>query len=251
MRVLQVAAISLLAACSVNAQVAPTAPAQSSAAIHMPVDLSGLWVISNRTDMGPLDENGVKIAGNVYTEKALAARASVRPAYDPSAMCVPAMPRHQSGPYPIQIVQSGGKVAVLYEWDSIFRLIHLDNTEHPDPLEETRWLGHSVGRWEGNTLVVDTANFNGKAWLDGGGTPMSEKARLEERYNLSADGKTLQIDMMIEDPEVFTRKIHRKYVFNLRNDWQIKEYLCSEGNRDNVFQNNGEMGSLLESDVIE
>jgi hypothetical protein len=250
MRGLHVAAIALLVACGAPA-IAQGQAVTSSSAAQSPVDLSGLWVISNRSDMGPLDESGAKITANVYTESALKARASVRPAYDPSAMCVPAMPRHQSGPYPIQIVHSGGKVAMLYEWDSIFRLIHLDAAEHPDPLEETRWLGHSIGRWEGSTLVVDTANFNGKAWLDGGGTPMSEKARLTERFNLSADGKTLQIDMTIEDPEVFTRKINRKYVFNLRNDWQIKEYLCSEGNRDNVFQNKGEMGSLQEGDVIE
>lgn len=229
----------------------PTVTAAQPVATAMPADFNGLWVISNRTRMGPLDENLEPITDNVYTEQAQAARKRVRPALDPSAMCLPAMPRHLSGPYPIQIVQTGQKLAMLFEWDTVFRLIHIGGSEHPDPEVETRWIGHSIGRWEGATLFVDTANFNGKAWLAGDGTPLSSKARLTEWITRGSDGGTLNIKMKIEDPETLLRPIWRSYVFNLRNDWEIKEYLCAEGNRDNVFAPGNGAGSLEEHDVIE
>lgn len=229
----------------VAAQTSATASEQAG-----PADFNGLWVISNRTRLGPLDESLQPITDNVYTEMARAARASVRPALDPSAMCLPAMPRHLSGPYPIQIVQTGTKLAMLFEWDTIFRLIHIGGSEHPDPEVETRFLGHSIGHWEGATLVVETTNFNGKSWLAGDGTPLSTKARLTEWISLGPDAKTLSIRMKIEDPDVLLRPIWRSYAYNLRNDWEIKEYLCAEGNRDNVFAPGNGSGSLEESDVI-
>lgn len=229
------------------AQAQAQAPAAAPAAT--PVDLSGLWVVSNRTQMGPLDANGARITGEIYTPAARKVRAAVRPALDPSAMCLPSMPRHLGGPYPIQIMQSPGKIALLFEWDTVFRVVHLDSAEHPDPDVETRWMGHSTGRWEGATLVVDTTNFNGKAWLDGSGTPMSDKARLTEWFTRT-DPATLQVKMKIEDPVNLLQPIYRTYYFNLRNDWQIKEYFCAEGNRDNVFANNGQLGSLHQDDVI-
>jgi hypothetical protein len=237
---------ALLAGALASELAAPAPPGASPD----PVDFSGLWVISKQSRMGPLDEALNPISGNVYTPRALAARRQVRPALDPSAMCLPSMPRHLSGPYPIQILQNRDKLAMLFEWDTVFRVIHLDGRSHPPTNEDTRWLGHSIGQWSGNVLVVETTNFNGKAWLTGDGTPMSEQARLTEWYDRSADGKRLTVRMKIEDPEILTRPIWRQYVFNLRNDWEIKEYLCAEGNRDNVFQQTGQPGSLELDDVI-
>lgn len=243
------ASLAMLAAIPATFTASQVAFAQS-ADQAAPADFNGLWVISNRTQMGPLDENLQPITENVYTDMARAARARVRPALDPSALCLPSMPRHLSGPYPVQIVQSGNKLAMLFEWDTIFRLIHIGGSEHPDPEVETRYLGHSIARWEGSTLVVDTANFNGKGWLAGDGTPQTEKAKLTEWISLSPDGQNLFVKMRVEDPEVLLRPIWRSYVFNLRNDWEIKEYLCAEGNRDNVFAPGDGAGSLEEDDVI-
>jgi hypothetical protein len=240
----------LLAGTAVAAPMPAAQPVAATSLAPAPVDFSGLWVISKRTRMGPLDDKLEPIKGDIYTAKAAAARAKVRPALDPSVMCLPSMPRHLSGPYPIQIVQSGGKLALLFEWDTVFRLVHLGSTAHPDPEVETRWMGHSIGRWEGTTLVVDTANFNGKAWLAGDGTPLSAAARLTEWFSLSDAGKTLNIKMKIEDPDNLTRPIWRDYVFNLRNDWEIKEYVCAEGNRDNVFAPGAGAGSLEKDDVL-
>lgn len=227
--------------------------AMSPAAAADPVDLSGLWVISNRSLRGNLDENFQPLKPDQYlTGKGKTALAEVRPALDPSAMCLPSLPRHLSGPYPIEIVQRPGRIAMLFEWDTVFRIIYTDGREHPDPVEDMRWMGHAVGRWEGSTLAVDTANFNGKAWLEGSGLPRSDQARLSERYSLAEGGKTLELIVRIEDPVYLSRPVWRKYLYNLKPDWQISEYLCAEGNRDNVFQQReGQPGSLSEEDVLE
>jgi len=218
-----------------------------------PVDLSGLWVVSNRSARGALDENLQPLTAEQYlTPAGTEALASVRPALDPSAMCLPAMPRHIPGPYPIEIVQRPGRVAMLFEWDTVFRLIYTDGRGHPDPLDDQRYMGHAVGQWQGSELHVDTANFNGKAWLEGSGLPMSDQAHLTERYWLEDNGQTMRVVIRVADPVYLSRPIWRSYYFNLRNDWYIREYLCAEGNRDNVFQQReGELGSLTAEDVIE
>lgn len=218
-----------------------------------PADLSGLWVVSNRSLRGNLDENLAPLKDDQYlTAKGKDALARVRPALDPSSMCLPAIPRQIGGPYPIEIVQRPGRVVMLFEWDTVFRIIYTDGRGHPDADADQRWMGHATGTWEGDTLVVDTANFNGKAWLEGRGLPMSEQAHLTERYRLIEQGRTLEALIRIEDPVYLSRPIWRKFLFNLKNDWAVSEYLCAEGNRDNAYaQRDGQPGSLEADDVLE
>lgn len=241
----------LLLACAAVAPIEATAQTSQNAGEESgAADFNGLWVVSNRTRIGPLDENLQPLTEPPFTPAAQLAQQDVRPALDPSAMCLPAMPRHLGGPYPIEIIQTDNKIALLFEWDNVFRLIHLDVSEHPNTDEDTRWLGHSIGRWEGATLVVETANFNGNAWLAGDGTPMSDQAHLTEWFSLADENRTLLVTMKIEDPVNLTRPIFRSYVFNARDDWELKEYLCAEGNRDNVFAPGNGEGSLQLEDVL-
>jgi len=204
-------------------------------------DLSGLWVISNRSQRGFRDAALQPIQGEVFTAKALAVRKASQPALDPSARCLPSMPRHMSGPYPIQIVQKPDVIALLFEYDNVFRLIYTDGRA-PDP-DATGWMGRSLGRWDGEALVVETRGVNPEAWLDGEGTPISPGMVLTERFALTDGGKTLEVVLKIDDPEVFLQPVFRKLVFNLKPGWEIKDYVCSEGNRDNVFSG-GQSGSL-------
>lgn len=217
-----------------------------------PVDFSGLWVISNRSQNGMLDENLQPMLPEDYlTDAGLAATREVRPALDPGVLCLPAMPRHLSGPYPIEIVQRPGRMVMLFEWDTVFRIVYTDGRGHPDVLDDTRFMGHATGQWQGDTLVVETANFNGKTWLQGNGIPISTEARLSERYQLQDSGQTLIVDVQFEDPVNLSRPIHRRHVYNRRNDWAIREYMCAEANRDNIFngQEDG-LGSLEADDVL-
>ena len=124
-----------------------SAPLAQEAVAADPVDLSGLWVISNRSQNGNLDENLQPMQPQDYlTPAALEATRSVRPAFDPSVLCLPSLPRHFSGPYPIEIVQRPGRVAMLFEWDTVFRIIYTDGRDHPDPLDDTRFMGHATAR---------------------------------------------------------------------------------------------------------
>ena len=244
--------LALLLAASAIANSRAPALAQEAAVTADPVDFSGLWVISNRSQNGNLDENLQPMQPADYlTPAALEATREVRPALDPSVLCLPSLPRHFSGPYPIEIVQRPGRVAMLFEWDTVFRLIYTDGRDHPDPLDDTRFFGHASARWEGETLVVDTANFNGKTWLMGNGIPVSTEARMTERISLEENGQTLVIAVSFADPVNLTRPVHRRHVYNRRDDWAIREYICAEANRDNVFSNQaGGMGSLTAEDVL-
>ncbi|HSG34574.1 MAG TPA: hypothetical protein VLA37_08560 [Sphingomonadaceae bacterium] len=215
-------------------------------------DFSGLWVISQRSSPRNNDENFVELKPEDYlNEKGLEAIAVVRPALDPGSQCLPSRPRHLSYPYPMEIVQTHNRMVNLFEADTVFRIVYLDGREHPDPDADTRFMGHAVGHWEGDTLVVESANFNGKAWLEASGIPQSEQSRLTENYSLVDDGETLQIIARYEDPEYLTRPVWRRYLYNRRSDWEISEYICAEGNRDNAFQpREGQPGALEIDDVI-
>lgn len=216
------------------------------------VDMTGLWMRSNRSLAGNLDENFEQLSRQEYlNERGLEAVEVVRPAFDPSAMCLPSMPRHLGAPYPFEIIQNEERFVQLFEYESIFRIIYTDGRDHPDSTEDQRYMGHAVGYWEDGTLIVDTQNFNGKAWLSLDGIPLSDKAHLTEWYSLIDDGQTLQIVLQLEDEEYFSRPIWKKYLYNLRNEFEILEYLCAEGNRDNVFmQQEGLPGSFQIDDVL-
>lgn len=215
-------------------------------------DMTGLWMRSNRSLSGNLDENFEPLSRQEYlNEKGLEAVAVVRPAFDPSAMCLPSMPRHLGGPYPFEIIQNEDRFVQLFEYESIFRIVYTDGRGHPDATEDQRFMGHAVGYWEDGTLIVDTQNFNGKAWLSLDGIPISNKAHLTEWYSLIDEGQTLQVILQLEDEEYFSRPIWKKYLYNLRNEFEILEYLCAEGNRDNVFiQQEGLPGSFQIDDVL-
>ena len=224
----------------------------SPAAAAARPDFSGLWVISERSAPRDNDETFREMQPEEYLNaKGLAAIAEVRIAFDPGAQCLPSLPRHLGYPYPMEIVQTGNRMVNLFEADTVFRIVYLDGRDHPDPAADTRFMGHAVGHWEGDELVVESANFNGKAWLSASGLPQSERASLVERYSLQDGGKTLQVVARYEDPEYLTRPVWRRYLYNLRNDWQISEYICAEGNRDNALQpREGQPGAIKLDDVV-
>lgn len=149
---------------------------------------------------------------------------------DPEARCLPTgVPRRD--PYPWKIIQQPDLVVILFEGNiHSYRQIFL-NQEHPKDLQPT-WYGHSVGHWEGDTLVVDTIGFNGKTWLDMAGHPTSEKLHVIERYSRPSYG-TLRNHITIEDPEYYTRPWDVIQITPLF-DGELMEYICTENERDVV-----------------
>ena len=121
---------------------------------------------------------------------------------DPELKCyLPGTPRAMYLPYPFEITQSTNKVHVAFAFSNTARTIHLDTVEGP-PAD--LWMGHSVGRWEGETLVVDVTNFNDKTWFDRAGNFHSDALHLVERFSL-ATPDVIWYEVTIEDPNVFTR----------------------------------------------
>jgi hypothetical protein len=144
---------------------------------------------------------------------------------DPELKCyLPGVPRAMYMPYPFQIVQSTNKVQMAYTFAGAARTIHLDKVEGPP---DDTYMGHSVGRWEGDTLVVDVTNFNGKNWFDRAGNFHSDAMHLVERFTpISPDA--IRYEATIQDPNVFTRswQIAMPLYRRLEPNAQIIEYPC-------------------------
>jgi hypothetical protein len=146
---------------------------------------------------------------------------------DPELKCyLPGIPRAMYMPYPFQIVQSANKIQVAFAFSTAARTIHLDDVEGPPDLT---YMGHSVGRWDSDTLVVDVTEFNGRNWFDRAGNYHSEALHLTERFTpISKDA--IQYEVTIEDPNVFTRpwKISMPLYRRLEPNAQLLEYRCME-----------------------
>ena len=146
---------------------------------------------------------------------------------DPEIKCfLPGIPRAMYMPYPFQIVQSTNKIQMAYTFANAARTIHLDKVEGPP---DDTYMGHSVGRWDGDTLVVDVTGFNDKTWFDRAGNYHSAALKLVERYTpITPDA--IRYEVTIEDPEVFARpwKISMPLYRRLEPNSQLVEYPCIE-----------------------
>ena len=133
-------------------------------------------------------------------------------------------------PFPHKIVQTPGLIMVLYEGDGRYRQIYTDGRKHtPNP--EPSWLGYSIGKWEADTLVVDTVGFNDKSWLDAFGHPQSEALHLTERFHRRDFGH-MDLQITIDDPKMYTRPFTIKYAQRLLPDTDILETVCTENEKD-------------------
>lgn len=157
---------------------------------------------------------------------------NMRSINDPTSRCLPGpSPRsHSVALFPIQIVQTPKQVVILYEYFNVFRVIPLDQKSHPDDLEPS-FLGHSIGHWEGDTLVVDIVGFNDKGWVLSGGVFHSEAMHITERYT-RVDHDTITYEATIEDSKVFTQPFKTGTTLMLREGARLREYICPENNED-------------------
>lgn len=154
------------------------------------------------------------------------------PAESPVAHCGPqSLPRADIHSYaPFRIIQTPGLIAFLYEIDGNHRQVFTDGRKLPvDP--QPSWLGYSVGRWEGDTLVVDTAGFNDKSWLDVAGHPHSDALHIEERFHRRDFGH-MDLQVTVDDPKMYTRPFSIKVTEILQADSDILENICLENEKD-------------------
>jgi len=232
----------------------PNLSAKAPRASNSKPDLSGVW----QTELAPPGENE-RLFGDVFKEfvvpgddprtfskyflniladfkpedapirpeAAELARKNAESARDnPSAQCLPqGIVRADVLSYnPFKIIQTPGVLAVLYEVDNMFRQIYTDGRKLPaDP--QPSWMGYSVGKWDGDTLVVDSAGFNDRSWLDAFGHPHSEHLRIQERFHRRDFGH-MDLQLTIDDPQMYTRPFTIKVTEVLVPDSDILEYVC-------------------------
>ncbi len=143
---------------------------------------------------------------------------------DPNLACLPhGIPRLMFVPLPMEIFQVPGKVLLYQEAGNQLRQIHLDRG-HREDIGPT-YNGDSIGKWEGDTLVVDTVGFNNITWVDHVGLPHSEDLHVVERIR-RVDHNTLVDDVTIEDPKAYTRSWTASQTYHLKSGWEIAEYVC-------------------------
>jgi hypothetical protein len=133
-------------------------------------------------------------------------------------------------PGPFKIVQTPELILIRNEYENSLRQIYTDGRKppaDPDPL----WLGYSVGKWDGDTLQVDTVGFNDKGWLDGMDHPRSEALHLVERFHRRDFGH-LDVQVTIDDPKVYTKPFSVKFTELLLPDSDVTEYFCNENEKD-------------------
>ncbi len=218
-----------------NAQAQASVPAATGALSH---DLSGVWMqypdgdvpgvpgmnaVSNRT-RPPLTPWGQ--AKFDASRPLVGPRAIPGVENNPELRCEPdGPPKLLNLPNPFEIVQVPGRVLMFFELGHIWREIWTDGRplpKNPDPT----YLGYSVGKWEGDTFVVDTIGFNDKLWDDSYGNPRSDQTHLIERYR-RVNHDTLELQITIDDPKAYTKpwvsppKLHK-----LEPGWEIAEWFC-------------------------
>jgi hypothetical protein len=148
---------------------------------------------------------------------------------DYTGACLPfGLMRSINSPDPLQIMQDKNYMSYLFEQNTWFHLFPIDGRKHRDQVPT--WFGDSVGKWEGDTLVIETVNFNGHTRLDTNGHPHSDQLVLTERWTRPDFGH-VTYDMIIHDPKAYTQDWKTTRQFLLRTDQEIMEYSCEENNK--------------------
>ena len=149
-------------------------------------------------------------------------------------ICVPdGLPRILESPYPFQLIQTPGQVTFLYELNHVIRAVLLDKPQlSAEELEDDPYyLGHGASHWDGDTLVIESAGFNDKTFLDATGAPHSDAMIAVERIK-KLNAKTLEDLITVTDPDMFTRPWSARFVFDLHPELSLDDYNCGEKHRD-------------------
>ena len=246
MRVPATIVVFVVLACTVNAQWRyrdPNAPRLPDGKIDVKapaprtpsgaVDFSGIWQTDVKynfnlgADLKPED-----IVMLAWAQALQAERRDNNGKDDPEGLCLPpGFPRVNGVPFPQKIVQLPGAIIILYETRTTFRQIFFDNGHTLPSDTQPTWMGYSKGRWDGDTLIVETTGFNDKTWLDDAGHPHSEQMKVTERFRRPSFGQLL-VDITIDDPKTYAKPWTVTQAFQLAADNELIEYICNENNLD-------------------
>lgn len=153
--------------------------------------------------------------------------------YDPEGFCLPpGGPRSMGTPYPAEIIQHRDRIIIIFEGGGhVWREIHMDGREHP-PIEELNpsYFGHSVGHWDGDTLVIDTVGYNEKTWLEYAGHMHSDQLHTIE-YITRPHRDLLNYRVFIDDPGAYSEPWEVEWQISWSEGQELQDYICQENNK--------------------
>jgi hypothetical protein len=244
----QVACLAVLAstACFLMAPVTaaeavkpPPAPTPRLADGTVDLGGDGTWELPYITDMGKQVLGG-KVPSTVADvpflpwSKAMYDHVQANHnAYDPEGFCLPpGGPRAFGTPYPAEFIQQKDRIIVIFEGGAhVWREIHMDGRAHPKGASlNPTYFGHSVGRWEGDTLVIDTVGYNERTWLGFNGYFHTGELHTEERIS-RPNRDTLRYEATIDDPGAYSRQWRMGWNIPWRAGQELQEYICQEENQ--------------------
>jgi hypothetical protein len=208
-------------------------------------DLSGLWASEKRPcpPEGCADQMineqfldiGFGIKGGLplqpWAAAVLKQRTTEHGKDDPTSRCLPGSPvQMHTSPFLRKMIQVPGLLILMSENSAIYRQIFTDDRPLPDD-PWPYWFGYSSGKWEGDTLVVHTIGFRDGLWLDRNGSPMTDAAKMTERFRRISFG-TLEIEVTIDDPRAYTAPFTVKIKQNLEPDTELLDSSCLENEKD-------------------
>ena len=180
-------------------------------------DLSGIWLLAD--DPFPEEPEALPWAKELHDE-----RVASNFRHHPHNYCLPGGPpiARAVAPFMAKFVHKDDLLVMLMEDAPGYRQIFIDEREHPE-WPNPSWMGHSIGHWEGDVLVIDTVGYNDRGWLSG--YPRSEELHIIERYKRTDYGR-MEVEMNFEDPKVFRKPWKQLMVFDLAPQEEIIEYVC-------------------------
>jgi hypothetical protein len=151
---------------------------------------------------------------------------------NPDAHCLPmGLMQFHLHPQPRKMIQTPDVILILYEGNGGIRQIFLDGRPSPKGDPQPWWYGYSTGKWEGDTLVVETTGFRDDGWLDINGSPLTDAAKMTERFRRVNYG-ILEIDVTIDDPKAYSKPFTVRVDHRIMLDGELIEFICNENNRD-------------------
>ena len=249
------AGASIVLASASIASAAEPARAPQAAPAPLP-DWSGIWNPRERNlfDTSGLAEGSRNVTSNplaLFDASYLREYPPYRPDYearytttltntskgigsDPTAGCLPpGFPRIMGTPYPVEFIVQSKQVIILFEASSQIRHIYTDGRPHPADLDPS-FNGHSIGHWEGDTLVVDTVGLRPDTVFDVSGAPHSDSMRVTEHIRRAAPD-SIEDRILVDDPKALTKPWSVVRTYQLKPDWQMAEYVCEENQRNPIL----------------
>jgi hypothetical protein len=209
-------------------------------------DLSGLWIMQTKREgnpnfpgCAPITDEFANIAASLkgglpyqpWAAELVKKRATEQRVNDPMSRCAPIGPvRLHTWNGPRKFAQTPGLLILMNELDTSFRQIFTDGRPLPqDP--NPSWNGYSSGKWEGDTLVVQTSGFRDGIWLDASGNPMTDAAKLTERFRRISFGE-MQIELTVDDPKAYTKPWTVTLKQFIKLDTDLLDFVCADNEKD-------------------